>query len=211
MAVTIDSGPVVATNRLRHVPENKWRELMLARRRFCEINISYDYRCLVQFVNDTQEMFAALGFASPEAMVREGYGLEPAEIALAVEWLKLNPTTEPISLNAVLELGKHGGDRRSEKVKDQGDNITLKERGTSRAYIIARLERDGHHELAAKVREKKLSANAAAEEAGFRKKRARRKRTALELILAQLPKLTTGERLTLRESLDAADAEDEAA
>jgi hypothetical protein len=39
-------------------------------------------------------------------------------------------------------LRKHGGDRRSEKAKDQGDNITLNERGTSRAYTLARLRRD---------------------------------------------------------------------
>jgi len=192
MAVTIDSGPVDATNFLRHVPQEKWRLLMLARRQFLDIRLPYDCRCLIQFVNDTQEMFTALGFASPEAMIRDGYGLEPAEIALAVEWLKLNPPKEPISLKAVLELGKHGGDRKSEKVKDQGVANTLMRGSTNRAYIIARLDRDGHHELAAKVRDKKLSANAAAEEVGYRKKS-----SAFEQILKLLPKLTAGERREL--------------
>jgi hypothetical protein len=43
----------------------------------------------------------------------------------------------------------HGGDRRSENAKaDQVDNINLKTKGgTSRAYILARLDRDGHIEL----------------------------------------------------------------
>jgi hypothetical protein len=57
-------------------------------------------------------------------------------------------------------LGKYGGDhgvarKRNEKgrfVKSdtpQGDNVTLRERGNSAAYILARLDRDGHAELAA--------------------------------------------------------------
>lgn len=46
-------------------------------------------------------------------------------------------------------LAKHGGDRRSPTVKaeaagkaDQGDNVTLKERGNSAEYLTARLDRD---------------------------------------------------------------------
>jgi hypothetical protein len=61
-----------------------------------------------------------------------------------------------------------GGDRRSEKARaDQGDNVTLKERGNSRAYILARLDRDGLTELAASVRTHKTSAVSAARKAGF--------------------------------------------
>jgi hypothetical protein len=40
------------------------------------------------------------------------------------------------------ELRKHGGDRKSEKVKDQADNVSLKH-GNQSSYILARLERDG--------------------------------------------------------------------
>jgi hypothetical protein len=64
-------------------------------------------------------------------------------------------------------LGLHGGDRKSEKAKDQDRNPTLIGRG--RDYDIARLERD-RPDLAARVRANELSANAAAIEAGFRKK-----------------------------------------
>jgi hypothetical protein len=55
-------------------------------------------------------------------------------------------------------LGKHGGDRKSEKVKDQPCNTRLKY-GTV-DYWLARLDRDGHAALAAKVRACELSANA---------------------------------------------------
>lgn len=82
-------------------------------------------------------------------------------------------------------LGKHGGDRRSAEARtDQGDNITLKERGTSRDYIIARLERD-RPDLAEKVIAGEMSARAAAIEAGFQKRS-----TPFEKILKLLDKLS---------------------
>ena len=59
-----------------------------------------------------------------------------------------------------LRLGKHGGDRKSEKVKNQGSsNTTLIGRGA--AYNLRRLNRD-RPDLAAQVRAGELSANAAA-------------------------------------------------
>ena len=56
---------------------------------------------------------------------------------------------------------------------DQVDNINLKEQtkgGTDPAYTLARLKRD-RPDLAAKVIKRELSANAAAIQAGFRKKK----------------------------------------
>jgi hypothetical protein len=44
------------------------------------------------------------------------------------------------------KLGQHGGARR--KGQKQSYNVPLKNRGNSRAYILARLDRDGHTELA---------------------------------------------------------------
>lgn len=192
--VTIDSGPVEAEYPLRNVPQERWRELMLVRRRFLEVNISYDCRCLVQFVNDAQEMFGALGFESPEAMIRSGYDLEPAEVSLAVEWLKLNPPNEPISLARAVELGQReigiaGGKAGPGRGKKTGGiTARLSRSNGSRAYILARLDRDGHAELAAMVRAGMMSANAAAIQAGFRKKL-----TPFEQVLRLLDKLTEEE------------------
>jgi putative DNA primase/helicase len=48
-----------------------------------------------------------------------------------------------IGLNPSELLGKRGGDRRSERAREnQGNNITLKERGTTADYTLARLRRD---------------------------------------------------------------------
>jgi hypothetical protein len=177
MAVAIDSGPVEATDLIRHVPESKWRELMLARRRFLEIKLSHDCRCLVQFVNDAKMMFKVLGFASVEHMISDGYGLKPEEISIAVEWLRLNPPAEPIGIEPVIQkalgqrkIGIHGGEAGPGRGKKTvGNTNRLSAGGSTRAYILARLDRDGHAELAAKVRAGTLSANKAAIEAGYRK------------------------------------------
>jgi hypothetical protein len=79
-------------------------DLMLARRHFAEVNVSYDCRCLVQFCDDAAAMHKELGFDTPEAMIRDGYGLEPEEVNLALEWIRLNPPDEPVSLQAAKTL-----------------------------------------------------------------------------------------------------------
>jgi hypothetical protein len=192
MAVRVDSGPVNATDRLETVPREKWHDLMCTRAAFLAVKLSYDCRCLVQFVADAEAMYSELGYDSAEAMIREGYRLEPEEINVAVEWLKLNPPDEPLPLDQAVKLGKRG---RPKKGEEKGCNTTLK-RGTAHHWL-ARLDRDGLDELASKVRSKELSANAAAEKAGYRKRP-----TPLQIILKQLPKLTEEECRYLRELLD---------
>jgi hypothetical protein len=94
----------------------------------------------------------------------DGLGMPAASAKLVIEELDDSKLLGDV-------LGAHGGKR--VKGQKQGDNVTLK-RGNARAYILARLDRDGFGNLAAAVRAKELSANAAAEKAGFRKKRVRR-------------------------------------
>jgi hypothetical protein len=93
----------------------------------------------------------------------------------------------------VRELGKHGGDRKSEKAKNQVDNnVKLIHHGGNAAnYTLARLDRS-RPDLAKRVRAGELSANAAAIAAGWRKKP--KKLSALEQIRRLLPKLNTEER-----------------
>jgi hypothetical protein len=63
-----------------------------------------------------------------------------------------------------LRLGKHGGPR----IKGQRSNdVTLPQRGNSRTYIVHRLARDGRTDLVAMVRNRQISAYAAARKAGF--------------------------------------------
>ncbi len=60
---------------------------MLARRRFAEVTLPHDCRCLEQFCNDCDWMYTALGSETPEEMIRDGLGLDVAELRLIVEWL----------------------------------------------------------------------------------------------------------------------------
>ena len=69
------------------------------------------------------------------------------------------------------------------------DIVDVERIGRGREYILARLDRDGHAALAAKVRAGKLSANAAAIKAGFRNPPA----TPFERIIGLLPKLSAAE------------------
>jgi hypothetical protein len=68
-----------------------------------------------------------------------------------------------VPFDEAVKLGKQG---RPKKGEEKGAIGTLKRGTNSRAYILARLDRDGQAELAAKVRAGTLSANAAAIEAG---------------------------------------------
>lgn len=174
MVVVIDSGPVSAEDRLREVPQEKWRDLMVARRYFMEVRLSHDCRCLVHFVKDAERMFEALGFASLDDMIRDGYGLDPVEVDIAVKWLKLRKPDEAVPYELPLrEIGIPGGKPGPGRGKKTGSNITRFKRGTKRDYTLARLHRD-RPDLAQRVEAGELSANAAAIEAGFRKKPVRR-------------------------------------
>jgi hypothetical protein len=98
-----------------------------------------------------------------------------------------------INLEEAIKLGRHSGDRDQ---SPQGDNVTLAQRGNSRAYILARLDRDGLTDLAAKVRAGAMSANAAAIEAGWREKP-----TPLQQIRRLLLALTSDELQSLLREL----------
>jgi hypothetical protein len=121
-----------------------------------------------------------------------GLGM-PAESAKAV----MEEVNDKALLGEV--LGRHGGDHKSQVFRDQVGNANLMSTGgTTRPYILARLERDGHGELAARVRAGEMSARAAALQAGIR-----RPPDPLRMILRLLPRLDAEQCRRLREALDA--------
>jgi hypothetical protein len=199
VGVRIDSGPVKAADRLDNVPREKWHDLMRVRAHFLATNLSYDCRCLVQFVADAETMHSALGFASPEAMIRDGYRLELQEIAVALDWLKLNPPNYPIPLELAQQLaaaavmkdakpvGQHGGDRKSEaRSTDQVANGTLKAKGSNQAaYLAARIKKVRPDIAAAVERGEYRSMRAAAISAGIITPP-----TPLQIVLKLLPQLS---------------------
>ena len=165
--MTVHHG-IDATDRADLIPREQWGELVEARRDYCRSAIIGDCRLIVQFASDAESV-GWLGFASKDEYLRDGLGLDPQIVEWALAGLRTVGVDAPRTLKATAEAGRklqtHGGDRTK-----QGDNVTLPlVRGNSIEYTIARLDRDAP-ELAARVRAGDISANAAAIEAGFRKK-----------------------------------------
>jgi hypothetical protein len=233
--VRIDSGEIEATDTLDYVPREQWHSLLLKRATYIGIALRHDCRCLVQFVADAEVMWrAGVGrFTSTDDMIRNGLHVEPDEIRLAVEYLRIaDPNLRvPVPLDVavarakemrerdaadreVLEGQPHGGDRRSEAYRERDaadrDRIKLDNNGigvkldyptgNSIAAALRRL-RGQRPELHARVLAGELTAHAAMVEAGFRKPRPLRRRTAYERILALLPRLTVEERAELKDAL----------
>lgn len=111
-----------------------------------------------------------------------GCGWEPDKVAAL-----LGNDVEVLAMWREATTGKPG--RRWKSNITNNDNVINKgQQGNSRAYTLDRLKRE-RPDLFDKVKLGKLSANAAAIEAGFRKQA-----TPLERILKLLPKLTSTER-----------------
>lgn len=92
-------------------------------------------------------------------------GLE-SSIPELLLYCRKRPEVAELIRREVGAVTEHGGDRKSEAAKDQVNNVNLIG-GNSPTYALRRLKRD-HPELAEQVVAGKLSAHAAAIEAGFR-------------------------------------------
>jgi len=174
-SVRIDRGPITSDLPLREVDPEDWYLLMLARRSHLKVRIKHDCRCLVAWVQETAVMHERLGFQTADEMIANGLELDPDDVRIAVKWLRKHEPEHPIGLPEV--LGKHG---RSDAARDEmgrfargeesrGSNATSGNLGRGRSYTLARLRRD-RPELAERVEAGELSANAAAVEAGFRRR-----------------------------------------
>lgn len=150
----IDAGSIEPTDLARDVPKERWKDLLSCRKDFLALKLPYDCRCLLQFVDEADEMWADLGYTNLDDLLMQGYGLEPNMVNWAISGLKQLRPDEPIPYKKAIALGKHGGDRKSEEFKNQGDNVTLKDRGNKASYLEARLRRD-HPEIHQDLLDKK--------------------------------------------------------
>ena len=93
----------------------------------------------------------------------EGCGWQPDQILSLID-----KDVETLALWREAMTGKKG-----KRVKDNSDNVTIinhAERGNTRSYTVSRLKKQ-RPDLFDQVKDGKMSANAAAIEAGFRKKK----------------------------------------
>jgi hypothetical protein len=92
---------------------------------------------------EQERAWKALGYASHSMFCLKECDLDSRQVDLILT------ADDHTATGAV--LGSHGGDRRSQKARDnQGNRITLKQRGTSAAYYRALLERD-HKDILARL------------------------------------------------------------
>lgn len=191
--VEINSGPIEATDKFKHTPKDKWGLLLIAKQSFLSTNLAYDCRCLIEFCEEAEEVYADLGYASSEEMIREGYELDPSQIELAVAWLNTNGMDRPVPMaEAIKPLAKHGTNQHT---ATDGVGISKSSVGNTNKYLKSRLARDAP-ELLDKIEAGELSVNAAAIKAGIRKKP-----TAYEIALKAAKKLSVDERKSLIKEL----------
>lgn len=148
-AVKIHTGDTIyAYDNVRDVPKEEWDTLLNARCAFAKVNLPYDCRELLHFVEEAQVMYEHLGYSSVEDLIRRGLELDPILVDWAVQGLRTLKPNEPLAFDAAVVLGRRGapkGNRNAAKngEKNKGDDITFVSRGsTGAAYLRARLQRD---------------------------------------------------------------------
>lgn len=203
MAVLIDSGPLTATARVEDVPVAQWPELLRLRRLFCAIDLPFDCRELLRFVEDAADMLGPLGYANVTDFLERGLALDPQMVDWAVQGLKQLKPNDPIPYRRAVELGQReigieGGKPGPGRGQKTG-SPTTRFSGRGAAYYLARLDRD-RPELAAEVRAGRLTAKTAARQAGIV-----RAKTLLQQLQFLWTKATPIERRTFREWTEGGD------
>lgn len=200
--VKINSGSPAAWMRPYEVDKARWTLLMGAKKSFLKTNIPYDCRCLLEFVQDAEEMYESLGFKTPSEMILNGYELDPEEVNLALSWLKIVSPEDVISYQDAVDMGRTLRDRpgapegsrnnpmgRAGKTNCVINTISKKGHGsTNTPYLTARLKRD-NPEILEKYKQGEFpSVRQAAIAAGIVNVP-----TALERVFKLLPKLSKEE------------------
>lgn len=182
VGVKIDTGPIGEASNSIGTPREQWPKLIEWRREYIATQFGYDCRNIVDWVHDAERMWQQLGYASVGDLVQDGLGVDPVDVGMVVEWLKRYRPNQPVSLPEAIKqaLLAHGGNHNPKGRNQYSDNsesgqgsvttLTTQDRGAN--YNIRRLNRD-NPELANRVMAGELSPDAAAVEAGFRKRRFR--------------------------------------
>jgi hypothetical protein len=190
--VTVNSGACEPTDKFENTPRDKWHLLLITKRSFLDRRLKHDCRCLIEFCEEAESVFAELGYKSAEDMIREGYELDPTQIELAVAWLKHNEPETGIGIQEVSkrvliqQLAAEHPDWTYQRIAD--------EVGVTKGYVSQvfsklsesdkKLNMPSHvtnrndqadfrklpEELREQVAAKEISLNAAAIRAGIRKK-----------------------------------------
>ena len=168
--VKIDIGQLSLTDSYYSRPQSEWMELFILKSACMRNRIDVSAKTVLRAVEEAGDVYDALGFESAEQMITEGYDLDLREIEHARKWLEISGVRDVRYTDAVAnaeELGAAAKQGRPPKDVEKGSNTTFSDRGAT--YTCRRLLRD-RPDLFERVKAGELSPNAAAIEAGFRKK-----------------------------------------
>ena len=164
-SVAVRTGPVSADDSARDVNPSRWLELTLARRTFVAINVPYDCRSLINFVDEaaSHRIWEHTGHADLDDYIHHGLDIDPE----LVEWARLGLSVigkeKPVSLGVAIDAGKKVAEtmakapelmtateagKKGGRGKRGTKLVTLSKGGNDR--LAARLKRD-HPDIAARV------------------------------------------------------------
>jgi hypothetical protein len=174
------------------LPKDQWRDLAIVRELWAKSQLPFDCRLLRQVAADAPLMAPELGYASPEAFLREELQLDPDLVNRVVGWLEQEQPVEAVPLDRAdreSRAGSHAADAldltgtfavagdNQHTLKEGGaDNVSTSLRGisdgacgNSAAYLAARLKKAGRGDLLEQIGPGKeyRSVRAAAIEAGI--------------------------------------------
>ena len=150
------------------LPKDQWRDLAIVRELWAKSQLPFDCRLLKQVAADAPLMAPELGYDSVESFLKQELQLDPDLVNRVVGWLEQEQPTGVVSLAEVeAAIGKHGGDRRSAKAKEDQATAGRLKYGGNPDYLQARLRRDAPVLANALDRGEIKSARAAAIEAGI--------------------------------------------
>ena len=179
-SVAVRTGPVSADDSARDVNPSRWLELTLARRTFVAINVPYDCRSLINFVDEaaSHRIWEHTGHADLEDYIHQGLDIDPE----LVEWARLGLSVigkeKPVSLGVAIDAGKKVAETMAKAPElkptgrpraddGKGEQCTPLQKGNSKDRLAARIKRD-HPDIAARVANGEFkSIRAAALEAGI--------------------------------------------
>lgn len=183
-SVAVRTGPVSADDSARDVNPSRWLELTLARRTFVAINVPYDCRSLINFVDEaaSHRIWEHTGHADLDDYIHHGLDIDPE----LVEWARLGLSVigkeKPVSLGVAIDAGKKVAEtmakapelmtateagKKGGRGKKASNLLTLPTSSNDKNRLAARIKRD-HPDIAARVANGEFkSIRAAALEAGI--------------------------------------------
>ncbi len=128
-SVRINSGPPTYSDKPADIPVEKWYSLMDVKRSFIDINITYDCRCLLDFLEDVEVMWQELGFSSADDMIENGLKLDPFEVGIAFEWLKFRKPEKAVKYETAVKSGRQLRAERNHRI------LSLRDHGLTQQQI----------------------------------------------------------------------------